>query len=380
MVKPDQKKSPVHREEEPDTVTMTMAATTPFPESIEAAWLSELLARNGHRWDVVSVRMDRVGTGQLGDTFRITPGYGARTGPATLIGKFAASNPESREAAAGNGLYAREIGFYRELAAHARLSTARCFAAELARDGTFALLLEDCSPAQPGDQIAGISAAQARAAVIEAARLHAAFWNATHERDLSWLESGEAGMRPLTQPFYPAEAIQGAWPAYKERHAADLTPETIAVCDRFCARYEAYAAIDPARPRCVTHNDFRPDNMLFDGEDRLKVVDWQSAALGYAAVDVAYLIGGAFQPEVRRLHEQALVNAYYDELLAQGVADYSRAQFEEDYRRFSFAGINVAVCAAMSVMRTERGDRLFLTMLDRHVQHVLDTGALRLLD
>lgn len=360
-------------------MTDPLLPSVPPPESLRAEWLAALLARSGVDWDIEDIALERVGTGQLGDTVRITPRYGRRKGPATLIGKFAASDPASREAAAGNGLYAREIGFYRELAAEARVSTARCHAAELAEDGSFALLLEDCHPARPGDQIAGISPAQARAAVIEGARLHAAFWNEGGERDLSWLESGEPAMRPLAQPFYPAEAIRGAWPGYRERHAADLPAATIAICDRFCDRYEAYAAIDPARPRCVTHNDFRPDNMLFDGDRGLKVVDWQSAALGHAAVDVAYLIGGAFAPDVRRAHEPVLVETYFRELEAQGVRTYTRAQFDEDYRRFTFAGINVAVCAAMSVMRTERGDRLFLTMLDRHVRHVADSGALDLL-
>ena len=358
----------------------SLLPSVPSPETIDAAWLAGLLARHGIAWDIIDIAVDRVGTGQLGDTVRITPRYGTSRGPATLIGKFAASDPDSRAAASGGGLYAREVGFYRELAQHARLSTARCYAADLAEDGTFALLLEDCHPARPGDQIAGISARQARAAVIEAARLHAAFWDEGRGRDLSWLESGEVEVRPLTQPFYPSEAIRGAWPQYRERHAADLSTETIAVCDRFCERYESFAAIEAGRARCVTHNDFRPDNMLFDGEATLKVVDWQSAALGYAAVDVAYLIGGAFDAETRRIHEAQLVEAYFDELVAQGVKGYTRGQFDEDYRRFTFAGINVAICAAISVMRTERGDRLFLTMLDRHVRHVLDSGALALLD
>jgi hypothetical protein len=30
----------------------------------------------------------------------------------------------------------------------------------------------------------------------------------------------------------------------------------------------------------------------------------------------------------------------------------------------------------MLVARTDRGDEMFLTMLDRHSSHVLDTGAL----
>jgi aminoglycoside phosphotransferase (APT) family kinase protein len=153
----------------------------------------------------------------------------------------------------------------------------------------------------------------------------------------------------------------------------------IRVCDRFAERYEGYSRLLD-RPRCVTHNDYRPDNMLFGETGQVTVVDWQSCALGQNAVDVAYLIGGAFVPADRRAIEGELLDSYHRELLDQGVADYSQAGLAEDYRHFTFAGINVAVGAAMMVKRTERGDRMFLTMLDRHVTHVLDTGALAILD
>lgn len=357
-------------------------ATVPSPQAMDAPWLAGVLAERGHDWDITGLRMEPVGTGQLGDTMRIHLDYGrGSAGPATIIGKFAAASQDSRDAAASNNLYAREIGFYRELAGTARIATADCFGAALAGDNTFALLLEDCTPARPGDQIAGIARDQALASVAEAARLHAAFWDvdADATRDLSWLESGEPEARPLAQPFYPADGMRNSWPGYRDRHADDLSADVIALCDRFCDRYEGYGAMPAGRARCVTHNDYRPDNMLFYADGGLKVVDWQSAALGYAAVDVAYLIGGAFEPDLRREAEPALVDAYYEELLRQGVTGYDRADFDEDYRRFTFAGINVAVCAAMSVMRTERGDRLFLTMLQRHARHVIDSGALDIL-
>lgn len=362
-------------------MTGLILAAVPTPQAIDARWLSNVLAERGNDWGITDLRMEPVGTGQLGDTMRIHLQRRSGDGPETIIGKFAAASQDSREAAASNNLYAREIGFYRELAGAARIATADCHGAVLAQDGTFALLLEDCAPARPGDQIVGIDNGQAHAAVIEAARLHAAFWDvdADASRDLSWLESGEPEQRPLAQPFYPADGIRNSWPGYRDRHAEDLSDEVIALCDRFCERYDGYNAIPANRPRCVTHNDYRPDNMLFHADGTLKVVDWQSAALGYAAVDVAYLIGGAFSPDVRRAVEPDLLDAYYAELLQQGVTGYDRADFDEDYRRFTFAGINVAVCAAMSVMRTERGDRLFLTMLQRHAQHVIDTGAFELL-
>lgn len=349
-------------------------APIPRPADIDPAWLQRMLAEAGHAFDVTGLSVESVGTGQLGDTVRITVEYGAQAGPRTLIGKFAATSADSRATAGYFRLYEREVEFYRQLASTARISTAPCFGAALDADGNFALLLADCAPARVGDQIAGIAPDLAHRAMREAARLHAAFWNCGDDPAFAWFDSG-----PLAQPFYAPEVLRAQWPAFRDRYADRLTADMVRVCDRFAERFEAYSRLLD-RPRCVTHNDYRPDNMLFGDDGRIIVVDWQTAALGHNAGDVAYLIGGAFAPADRREIEEDLLGSYHRELVEQGVSGYSPADLAEDYRHFTFAGINVAVCAAMLVNRTERGDRLFLTMLDRHVTHVLDAGAMAILD
>jgi thiamine kinase-like enzyme len=174
-----------------------------------------------------------------------------------------------------------------------------------------------------------------------------------------------------------AEVFRAAWPSFRDRYAELLSSEHVAVCSQFDALYDNYAA-PLNRPRCVVHNDFRPDNMLFT-KDRLVVIDWQSAALGFNGLDIAYVIGGGFEPEGRRGAETELLKIYHDELTRLGVENYTSVDLEQDYRHFSFAGIVVAVCAAMSVKRTERGDKMFLTMLNRHISHVQDCGGIGLL-
>lgn len=345
----------------------------PRPETMTPEWLA---TRLGPGVAIAALGMKPVGTGQLGDTVRFSPRYapGSAPAPSTIIGKFAAADADSRAVATAWRLYEREIGFYRDLAAEAGITTPHCYDAAFdPKTNDFVLLLEDCAPARPGDQFAGVSPDEATRVMRQAARLHAAFWDRGDDPALQWLDAG-----PLAQPFYDASVLRGAWPAFRDRYADRLTDDMVTVCDRLTERYERYSALLD-RPRCVTHNDYRPDNMLFGDDGSLRVVDWQSAALGHNAVDVAYMIGGAFSPAERRTAEDALLDTYLDTLRRNGVTDYTRTDLGEDYRHFSFAGINVAVCAAMMVKRTERGDRMFLTMLDRHVAHVLDEGALALL-
>lgn len=346
-------------------------APLPRPDAVDRDWLAEVMGLGSGAIAALSVAP--VGTGQIGETARFTlqaaPGADL---PASVIGKFASLDPASRAVALGWSLYAREVRFYHELAPRARIATPRFFGARMDDEGSFVLLLEDLAPAAPGDQFRGLERAQMDRALVEAARLHAAFWDADADLALAWLDTGR-----IAQPFYRPEVFRAAWPAFRDRYADRLEPRHLAVCDAFAEHYDAWCAPLPG-PRCVTHNDYRPDNMLI-AANRLTVVDWQSVALGWNAVDVAYLIGGACEPEARRTVEDDLLRTYHDALLAEGVAGYGMAQLREDYRHFTFAGLNVAVGAAMLVKRTERGDRMFLTMLDRFVTHVLDHNALGLL-
>ena len=45
-------------------------------------------------------------------------------------------------------------------------------------------------------------------------------------------------------------------------------------------------------------------------------------------------------------------------------------------RRQTFAGVMMAIISSMLVERTDRGDEMFMTMLQRHCEHVLDIDAL----
>lgn len=352
--------------------TYVWSEPLPRPEQMTPALLEQLLAAGGREVRIARLTCERVGTGQIGDTVRYHLTYARGSGPTSVIGKFASSDPTSLAIAADWSLYEREVRFYRELAGSARIAVPDCYCALLDPQGSCILLLEDLAPARPGDQLVGMVLSDALCATREAARLHAAFWERGSDPAFAWLDSG-----PKAQPFYGPDIFRQTWPAFRERYADRLETSHLEVGDALFEGYDSYSRPRPG-VRCVTHNDFRPDNFLMH-DGKLTVVDWQSVALGTGAVDIAYLIGGSFAADARHEAEPRLIEAYLDELKANGVAGYDRSDFENEYRHFTFAGINVAVGAAMLVERTERGDRMFLTMLDRHVSHVRDQHALALL-
>jgi hypothetical protein len=168
---------------------------------------------------------------------------------------------------------------------------------------------------------------------------------------------------------------------FLERYGERVSAEHRAVCQRLVASLDGWIA-ERHPPLGLIHGDFRLDNLLFGdpgGEKPLTVVDWQTVGWGGAMNDVSYFLGGGLQVEDRRAHERALVGEYHDSLSAFGAQGLSWDQCWEGYRRHAFGGVLMAIVASMLVVRTERGDDMFMTTLGRHAQHVLDLDALDLL-
>ncbi|MGE0487504.1 MAG: phosphotransferase [Gammaproteobacteria bacterium] len=348
------------------------------PDGVTAPWLTAALAQRGVDAYVARLRMETVGTGQVGETRRYfieyagTPAPGA---PASVVGKFSSLDATARETGRQLGLYRTEVMFYRHLAAHAGIRTPLVYAAEIdPASHDFVLLFEDLAPARQGDQMRGCTLAEARAALSEAARLHAAFWNDRRLLDTDWCTVPDGA-----QGFYTTALIEQSW-AHVRKHYADWLPADVrTVCAKF-VRNHAWWNRPRDFPKCFSHNDFRPDNMLFGPAGaRVAVVDWQTASFLGTGMDVAYFLGGALPRATRRRHEATLLRDYHAQLLALGVTDYPFEHLMNDYRHYSFAAIAVAIAATLIVKRTERGDRMLMQMTRAAAEHAADLDALDLL-
>ena len=353
------------------------------PSSITAAWLGRTLEAGGV--DATSLRdvaTSRIGTGLIGDSYRLTLSWGGEVplgGPATLVVKLPAEDATSRATGVGLRNYEREVRFYREIAPTMGIRLARSWAAEWDEtDGSFVLVLEDLAPAQVGDQLRGCSVAEAEAVVDAAARMHATHWDGPELVDYgSWMsgpaDDERAGQMVLLWSF--------AWPQFLERHGTRLAPQARDLGERFGASIRSWVQ-DRADPFTVVHGDFRTDNMLFGGtSDRPSVVpvDWQTPAIGPGVGDIAYFIGASLLPDTRRAHEERLVKRWFDGLVVAGVRDYSWTNCWRDYRKMTFSGALMGVAASMLTPQTPRGDDMFFAMTSRHLDQAADLDAAGLL-
>jgi aminoglycoside/choline kinase family phosphotransferase len=329
-----------------------MSAFPVRPDDITDDWWGAVLGRVPERW-----RWEAIGTGQVGDSVRFTLDFGDRAGPATLAGKFAAADPTSRSTAAMLGLYAKEVRFYRELAAQLPVRTPDVLFAEMADDGaSFCLLFEDLGPARGGNQIAGCTVADARAGVKQAAALHAPSWHNRAMLDLDWLQPNAPAAAQIKALYPQAQGI------FRERYRNVLEPEYMQLCEELA---EITATTDRATEKTsLVHGDFRLDNLLFDtkgGAEEIAVLDWQTLTIGNGLTDIGYLLGCGIGNALRREAENELLALYCEEMTARGVP-LDRDAIWRDYVVGALHGVSTAVFSAAFVVRTTRGDANFLSM------------------
>ena len=342
------------------------------PSDLTASWLAAAIGAG----PIADFAVERIGTGQMSECYRIRPNYADAHGaqlsrPESVVLKVAASDPVSRQTGLALGLYEREVRFYGDIAPSLGGPVAPCYHAAIDNStGAFDLLLGDAGPAVVGDEIAGATPEQARIGVLELGRLHGPLLGDASLAEAPWLNRETTLNQALISSLYAG---------FVDRYGEQIAPEHRLVCERLVAAFDGYVAQEgePDRIQGLVHGDYRLDNMLFGtaGADRaLTVVDWQTVSWGPALTDLSYFLGCALRTQDRRERYDELLRAYHEALGPE--APLSLADVTEGVRRQSFFGVMMAIISSMLVERTDRGDRMFMTMLQRNCDHVLDTDAL----
>ncbi|OBG24550.1 phosphotransferase [Mycobacterium sp. 852002-51057_SCH5723018] len=339
------------------------------PTDLTAPWLAAAIGAG----PIADFTVERIGTGQMSECYRIRLNYAdaGTKGPESVVLKVAATDPVSRQTGLALGLYEREVRFYGDIAPGLGGPIAPCYHAAIdTSTGVFDLLLGDAGPAVVGDEIAGATSEQASLGVAELGRLHGPLLGDAALAEAPWLNRET----PLNQAM-----ISSLYAGFIERYGEQIAPEHRVVCECLVGAFDGYTAqeAEPDSIQGLVHGDYRLDNMLFGtaGADRpLTVVDWQTVSSGPALTDLSYFLGCALRTQDRRERYGELLRAYHEALGPE--APISLVEVTEGVRRQSSFGVMMAIVSSMLVERTDRGDRMFMTMLQRNCDHVLDTDAL----
>lgn len=348
---------------------------------ITPAWVEGVLKGSKSLEDNVSVTAittERIGEGVgiLSILQRITPTYsGATKAPQSFVVKYPTDDPTQRFTADALVLYIRELVFYRDIAADAPFRTAKCFAQAIAADSTnFTIAMEDLSALRPLNQLEGVSFEESKVLLETIADFHATWWNSPR------LTNYSETFQPLSNPTYHAVLPMlwtNGWPVVEE-HATHLLPESVRDIGSIWAEKVPFMLDSLMTPRTLCHGDYRADNMMFDG-DKPTIIDFQISGVGSGIYDVGYFISQSIATDVRRGHDQELVNTYLDRLEKHGI-EIDRAEAWRQYL------VCICFCVTYGVTsfasygeQNERGKELITEMLLRSLHTVADNNAIEVL-
>lgn len=332
------------------------------PKSIDgvtASWLSEALATQ-----VRAVRAERIAedTGFSAALYRLHLS-GSDDVPETLIVKLPAESL-ARGGMEMLGGYQRELDFYRCVAPDAPMATPRCHVARMS-GADFILVLEDLRDWENADHLAGLSLERAQLCIEQLAGLHT--WSAgVDDTVLNKFPSIDSALtRDLFLPAFAA-----GWQLYRDHTEQSVRPEVARFAERFTDLAPA-ALVALSHRNMLLHGDIRADNMFFRG-GALKVVDFQLAVRGAGAADIAYLVSQGLPTEVRQGRDEELVGAY--------VSQVGGYPFDEAWRHYRLATALLLYMPVVALLTwdvaPERSRQLCLTLIDRAVAAIEDTGAL----
>jgi hypothetical protein len=308
----------------------------PLPASPEAAdtqWLSSALSRGGCAVSVRRVQREDVVHGAA-TKIRVRLDYDTNPGLPEVLWIKSGWEPHS-EAMEHIGAYAREAYFYRTLADDVGIRVPTCFYADWNSHGQSVVILEDLT--QRGATLWSCLEPRTVEDVSRCcetlANLHAHWWQ--NESVLS--------RPPLDIPMR-SQGPLATWPrmngASRLREMLDGPrgaglPSHIKNGDRIeRAFWRMTAALEAGGSECLLHGDPHPGNCFSDVDGGVGLYDWQTAARGPWAFDLAYMITTALSPEDRRACEKELLVRYLDRLQYHGVAAVpSREAAWDEYRR-----------------------------------------------
>jgi hypothetical protein len=329
------------------------------PVAITEAWLSDVL---GTPTGTITVEPLDEGSGLLAALARVATAAGD-----SFIVKMPSTDPRTRAIAQQFGYYAREAGTYHSLLPRAGVVTPACHAII---DGPLGpvLVLEDLAPRRAGDQLAGADVRDAHAAAVALARVHAAFWNDPALAACTWLP----GPTDTVVHGY-GRLFELTWEPFRSLVDGDVPAEHLAAAERAMTHWDDVCAAFSAAPRTLVHGDYRLDNVLFDDEGNAAMIDWQLAAWGRGAYDLALFLAGSVDTVVRREHGDSMIRSYHDTLVAAGVEGYTLDDCRRDVQRGYVLNLPNPVTALVAVpAHTERAAALLRANARRALAAVAD--------
>lgn len=312
-------------------MTPSLALPRTIPD-VTPSWLTIALRTAGclSQANIVAIAVQPIGqeVGFLDGLARLRLTYDRNEAgaPSSVIVKIPSGEAPYRQIGDRYHAYEREVRFYGDVAPGSPIRLPRCFYRGMDQAaGAYLLVLEDLGSLTAGDQVRGLTPAQAQAAVETIGRLQACWWETPALEALDWMPH---------RNIQPAR-YQQFWPRFRQTIGPLLPASALALGEKIGAHLEELLRTMEERPHTIVHSDFRADNLLFDDPSRpdpVVIVDWQLAIRSRGALDVARLLCGSMSSPDRAACEMAVLRRWHETLETGGVQGYSFQQALHDYK------------------------------------------------
>lgn len=220
-----------------------------------------------------------------------------------------------------------EVTFYREVAPGLDVRTPPCVHAAVDDEtGHGLVVMEDLVEAGCRflTALTPFRPEQSAATLDQLARLHAASWDRPPDA-----VPGGFGPRLAELARY---GEVGFLQSQLDDGRADGVPAEARRGERLAAAMAALASGAVDAPACLVHGDVHAGNVYETADGGIGLIDWQVLQHGPWALDVAYHLASALEPDERRRSERGLLDHYRDRLAAHGVTPPGRDAAWRAYR------------------------------------------------
>ena len=287
-----------------------MAAAIPTSiDEVTAEWMS---AATG--WKVTAVRNEIIGVG-VGVASAVYRSHLTGSGcPASVIVKMPALDPNAAFTSTVLRMYIREVRFFKTLAKDVPFRVSKSFYGEVNEETSqFAMVVEDLGNLRAVDQVKGMNIDDARRAVDGLAAMHAKWWGKADAL------AADGTTISLGDPIYPAIVPMVFAEGWEKCTKEIKMPDSIMqVGPRFGDAVAPLLASLAKGPNTLAHGDYRADNMFFDEQNKLVVLDFQLIGTGIGAYDLAYFITQSIAADDASKHERELFDRWIDGVLSGG--------------------------------------------------------------
>lgn len=344
---------------------------TTIPSTIDdvtAAWVAEA---TGLDVTGIGIELIGVGIGVSSAVYRL-----ALTGtdvPDTLVLKLPALDEAAVFTSSMLRMYTREVKFFDELAGESPIRVPKGYGGASSEDGaSYYLFMEDMGGHRVVDQLDGMTMQDAGQAVDELAKWHAAFWGKAEHH----VETGAAlsigddvyrGVLPIV--------FEEGWA--KVQAEMDVLPTIADVAPRWIAKLNEMLDAMSTSPTTIAHGDYRADNIFFDADGKVVLLDFQLTGLGTASYDLAYFVTQSLLPDVAAANERALFDRYVASLIAAGVPEAETSRLWEDYRVSALFCLVYPIVASRGMDLSDPRQHELVASMSRRCARAIDELNLR---